>query len=238
MPKLNSLNGMNIAGVQALSLIDYPEKPCSIIFTQGCVFRCSYCHNPDLIPLDAPSVAKTADEVIEFLSKRASFVDAVCITGGEPTLQTGLEEFIVRLKDIGLSVKLDTNGIRPDIISRLLEKKLVDYIAMDLKHRWEEYPAVIRISNQGIIDRCKETFPLIQSSGVPHEFRTTIMPGVHTREDFFSIAGQLVPGERYYIQKTVTKKTLEPLTGICEFDVVELVKDLQGTFSHLIIGCR
>lgn len=229
---------MNIAGVQALSLIDYPEKPCSIVFTQGCVFRCSYCHNPDLIPLDTSSGEKTPDEVISFLSKRASFVDAVCITGGEPTLQPGLEEFIVRLKDTGLSVKLDTNGIRPDTVSRLIEKKLVDYIAMDLKHRWEEYPAVIHISNQGIIDRCKETFSLIQSSGIPHEFRTTIMPGVHTREDFFSIVGQLSPGERYYIQKTVIKKTLEPIASECLFDVDELVRDLREEFPNLTIGCR
>lgn len=229
---------MNIAGIQALSLLDYPEKPCSIIFTQGCVFRCSYCHNPDLISLTTSSGEKTPDEVVSFLSKRASFVDAVCITGGEPTLQPGLEEFIVRLKDIGLSVKLDTNGIRSDTVSRLIERKLVDYIAMDLKHRWKEYPAVISISNQGIIDRCRETFSLIQSSSVPHEFRTTIMPGVHTREDFFGIVEQLIPGERYYIQKTVTKKTLEPIASECSFDTDELVRDLRETFPRLTIGGR
>ncbi len=229
---------MNIAGVQPLSLLDYPEKPCSIIFTQGCIFRCSYCHNPDLIPLDVTSGSKTPDEVIAFLSKRASFVDAVCITGGEPTIHPGLEEFIVRLKDIGLSVKLDTNGIRPDVVSQILEKKLVDYIAMDLKHRWEEYPAVIRVSSQQLIDRCKETFSLVQSSGVPHEFRTTIMPGVHAPEDFFAIVGYLNKGERYYIQKTVTKKTLEPLVASCDFDVDELVRDMREKFPQLIIASR
>lgn len=229
---------MLIAGIQPLSLLDYPEKPCSIIFTQGCVFRCSYCHNPELIPISASIQGKTPEEVLQFLSKRASFVDAVCITGGEPTLQLGLENFIQKLKDIGFFVKLDTNGIRPDVVSRLSEKNLVDYIAMDLKHRWEEYGAVIRVSNQYMVDRCKETFSVIQSSGIPHEFRTTIMPGVHTREDFFSIVEQLIAGERYYVQKTVTKKTLEPLAESCPFDLDQLLLDLRATFPDISITSR
>ncbi|MBI4599872.1 anaerobic ribonucleoside-triphosphate reductase activating protein [Candidatus Uhrbacteria bacterium] len=229
---------MQIAGVQPLSLLDYPGKPCSIVFTQGCVFRCAYCHNPDLIPLAPATVGKTSDEVFSFLSKRASFVDAVCITGGEPTLQTGLEPFIEKLKDMGFSVKLDTNGIRPDIVARLVKNKKVDYIAMDLKHRWEEYASVIRVANPALVDRCKETFFLIQSSDVPHEFRTTIMPGVHTREDFFCIAEQLLLGEQYYIQKTATKKTLEPLPEPTTLDLHQLVLDLRATFPHVSIACR
>ncbi len=229
---------MVIAGIQPLSLLDYPGKPCSIIFTQGCVFRCAYCHNPELIPLKPSLLGKSVEEALSFLSERSSFVDAVCITGGEPTLQAGLEDFICHLKESGFFVKLDTNGIRPDIVSRLIEKKHVDYIAMDVKHRWDEYGAVIRVSNQYMVDRCKETFALIRSSGIPHEFRTTIMPGVHTREDFFLIIEQLAPGEHYYIQRTARKKTLEPLVEGSPFDLKQLVMDLRATFPDIAIAYR
>lgn len=229
---------MFIAGIQALSLLDYPEKPCSIIFTQGCVFRCSYCHNPELIPLNPSLPGKSTDEVFSFLRERVSFIDAVCITGGEPTLQAGLEDFIRELKENGFFVKLDTNGIRPDIVSRLIEKKHVDYIAMDIKNRWEGYGSVIRVANQAMIDRCKETCSLIGSSDIPHEFRTTIMPGVHTREDFFLIIEQLRPGEHYYIQRTARKKTLEPLVEGCSFDLKQLLLDLRATFPDVAISYR
>jgi pyruvate formate lyase activating enzyme len=231
---------MTIAGIQPLSLLDYPEKPCSIVFTQGCVFRCAYCHNPELIPLQAAGEhTKTIEETLRFLNERKSIVDAVCITGGEPTLQKDLEEFIVMLKGSGFHVKLDTNGIRPDIVSRLIEKKLVDYIAMDVKHRWEAYPGVIRIASESMVERCRETFSLIQSSNIAHEFRTTVAPGVHCEEDFFAIARMLRPGERYYIQNTSFVKNLDPaLPREIGFDVSMLVHNLQEAFPTLFIYGR
>lgn len=230
---------MNIAGVQPLSLIDYPEKPCSIIFTQGCVFRCAYCHNPDLIPLECSEQKKTVAEVLSFLKERLTLVDAVCITGGEPTIQAGLEDFIGQLKELGLLVKLDTNGIRPDIVSRLIEKKQIDYLAMDLKHRWEAYGEVIKVPHEALAARCKETFLTVQSSGIPHEFRTTILPGVHTEEDFFALVGYLQAGERYYIQQTSFKKTLDSsIEHEIGFDVSLLVEKLQRAFPDREIQLR
>jgi pyruvate formate lyase activating enzyme len=228
---------MNIAGIQQLSLIDYPCKPCSIVFTQGCVFRCSYCHNPDLIPFESKRIQQT-ESVLEFLKKRKAMVDAVCITGGEPTTQQGLVDFITVLKERGFFVKLDTNGIRPDVTGKLIADNLLDYIAMDLKAPWHKYLDVIKKGEQMAVEACKKTFRIIQGSGVAHEFRTTFMPGVHTRDDFFEMAGYLQPGERYFMQKTSFKKTLEPLEKDTVCNVYELLPQMRETFPLLTIGCR
>lgn len=229
---------MNIAGVQPLSLIDYPEKPCSIVFTQGCVFRCSYCHNPELIPFDAAMPLRDTAEVLLFFKERKRIIDAVCITGGEPTIQHDLIEFISALKALGLLVKLDTNGIRPDVVARVISYALVDYIAMDLKAPWNKYLDVIKLGTGETSEACKKTFSLIQSSGIAHEFRTTVLPGVHTRDDFFEMAGYLKPGERYVIQKTRFQKTLEPLDISTIFDPDDIINDLRTAFPSVIIEVR
>lgn len=228
---------MVIAGIQPLSLIDYPEKPCTIIFTQGCIFRCSYCHNPDLIPFDATS-PKNVEEAFEFLKNRKNVVDAVCITGGEPTIHTGLSEFLRKLKAEGFFVKLDTNGISPNVAEKLISEKLVDYIAMDVKAPWHKYLDVIKRGGQATIDACKKTFGIIQDSGVAHEFRTTVFPGVHTKEDFFDIAKYFVPGDQYFIQKTSFKKTLEPLDSTFLLDIVGIVEEMRNSFPSLHIASR
>ncbi|MBI4272731.1 anaerobic ribonucleoside-triphosphate reductase activating protein [Candidatus Uhrbacteria bacterium] len=228
---------MIVAGIQPVSLIDYPEKPCTVLFTQGCVFRCSYCHNPDLIPLESAS-PKNIEETFEFLKNRKAVVDAVCITGGEPTIHTGLSEFIKRLKKEGFFVKLDTNGIHPDVTQKLITDKLVDYIAMDVKAPWHKYLDVIKKGGRAAIDSCKKTFGVIQDSGIAHEFRTTVFPGVHTREDFFEIAENLIQGEQYFIQKTSFKKTLEPLDDADILDVDSLVKEMRNVFPYINIASR
>ncbi len=227
---------MNIAGLQPLSFIDFPGKLCSIVFTQGCPFRCSYCHNPELLPFSRHS--KDKGDVIEYLKGRRALVDAVCVTGGEPTMQEGLIDFLKTLKQYGFAVKLDTNGVRPDVIEEIIALHLVDYIAMDIKETWEKYPLVIRVDTKKTIESCKKTFSLIEASGIDHEFRTTIMPGVHTPDDFFLIVESFLPGTRYYIQKTSMKKTLEPLNNDEPLDVEHLVMDLRRTFSNITIGYR
>lgn len=233
---------MNIAGLQPVSLIDYPGKVATILFTQGCLFRCSYCHNPDLVELvsvDGRASRYPAGEVLAFLESRKKMVDAVCITGGEPTIQPGLEDFIQQLKERGFSVKLDTSGVRPDVCERLLQKNLLDYIAMDIKHRWEAYPQVTQRPDKGLAEKCRATFLAVQSSGVAHEFRTTVFPGVHTPDDFFAIAGELLPGEQYYIQQTEFQKNLDPtLTRDMGFLVPQLIGSLQASFPLLTIASR
>jgi pyruvate formate lyase activating enzyme len=226
---------MVIAGFQPLSLLDYPETPCSIIFTQGCLFRCSYCHNPELISFER-SGKKSFDEILLLVEKRKHIVGAVCITGGEPTLQPDLIDCLHTLKRCGISVKLDTNGVRPLVVAQVINEGLVDYIAMDIKQIWENYADVTRVAHRSYEQACQETMKTIQNSRVSHEFRTTILPGVHTQEDFFRIASLLREGETYSIQKTRFEKTLEPvLQQNIGFDVSRLVASLQENYPLLFI---
>ena len=229
---------MNIAGLQKLSLLDYPGNPCAIIFTQGCSFRCAFCHNPELIPMKGKA-RLAEDEVMAKLEANRKMVDAVCITGGEPTLQSDLPRFMKRLKDIGFKVKLDTNGVTPLMIKEVISDGLADYFAMDLKQRWEKYDEVIRVNSPGLIERARETFGIIQNSGIPHEFRTTILPHSHTEEDFMNMCGYLKPGENYFIQETRFEITLEPnLPRQKSFDTAELVAKLRAAYPTLNIDKR
>lgn len=230
---------MKIAGLQPLSLIDYPEKNSTVVFTQGCPFRCAFCHNPELIPVDATAPGMSDEDVLEHLKKYRRMLDGVCITGGEPTIQPDLEEFIQKIKALGLAVKLDTNGVHPEKVRGLLEKNLLDYLAMDLKHTWEKYDQVVRVANPTVIENCRRTFELIQNSGVEHEFRTTIFPGVHTEKDFEIMASYLKPGEKYFIQATRFTKTLDPnLPHDFGFVLPELIAKLQSLYPQLIIDER
>jgi pyruvate formate lyase activating enzyme len=201
---------MVIAGFQPFSLLDYPGKSCSIVFTQGCAFRCPYCHNPELIPMQPTTSTVHESTIFQYLADHKKMLDGVCITGGEPTLQTDLPAFIRRVKEVGLLVKLDTNGIHPKMVKELIDEGCIDYFAMDLKHTWEKYDRVIRVGGTQTVAHCRETFALIQNSGVDHEFRTTICPGIHTEQDFFDMVGYLKGGERYFIQETQFKIVLDP----------------------------
>lgn len=203
---------MTIAGFQPLSLGDYPGVICSIVFTQGCLFRCVYCHNPELIPMESPNPQTLLSEetILERLEQRKKMVEGVCITGGEPTIHIDLPTFIKKIKQRGLLVKLDTNGVNPRMVEQLLKDRLVDFFAMDLKHGWDRYTDVIGAVQKNVIENCKKTFDLIQTSSVPHEFRTTVYPGLHKSEDLEGIADQLHEGERYALQQIRYEKTLNP----------------------------
>lgn len=229
---------MRIGGYQPLSLIDYPGTICSIVFTQGCPFRCGYCHNPDLV--DASSAPAVEEErVFDHLGAHKNMIEAVCITGGEPTIQPDLRAFIERVKGMGFLVKLDTNGVNPKLMRGLFDDGLLDYVAMDLKNAWARYRDVIRAGGDAIVDQCRETFGVIQESGVPHEFRTTVHPGVHTTNDFVEMAGYLKPGETYYIQETRFVKTLDPnvpKSGSVFPD--HLIQLLRSRYPELIIEKR
>ncbi len=166
-------------------------------------------------------------------------LDGVCITGGEPTIQVGLRRFIEQVKEIGMSVKLDTNGVHPDLVQELLDAKLIDYLAMDLKHRWEKYETVARSGGSKTIENCQRTFGIIQNSGIDHEFRTTVFPGGHTEEDFVEMVSYLKEGEKYFIQDTQFIKTLEKeLVQTKVFDVKELVEKLRQQYPGIHIDLR
>jgi pyruvate formate lyase activating enzyme len=195
-------------GLQRLSLIDYPGKLCATIFTAGCNFRCPYCYNEDII-LNYPEMPKISeDKIIEFLHPRLGFLDGVCVTGGEPTIHRELPKFLGRLKSIGSLVKLDTNGSRPKALAYVMEKGLVNYIALDVKVPLGRYEETVRyrVKPEGL----KETIKLIRRSGIDHEFRTTVVPGLLDGDDLEEIARTLAGSKRYVLQQFRPGKTLCP----------------------------
>jgi pyruvate formate lyase activating enzyme len=189
---------MIAAGLQKLSLVDYPGHLSAVVFLQGCNFRCGYCQNPDLI-----KAQKTFDlneeDIFSFLEKRRDKLEAVVISGGEPAIHEDLPGFIRELSGYGLKVKLDTNGSVPSMIKKLLQEGLLDYIALDIKTSLSKYHL---LTDQRDIDKAlAESIRLCMSSGIPYEFRTTCVPGIVDEEDLISI-GELVKGaERYFLQQ-------------------------------------
>lgn len=183
---------MLICGIQKLSLLDYPEKTAATIFTGGCNFRCPFCHNASLVTGAGDAPVLSEEEIIEFFSHRKGKLDGVCITGGEPLLQPDLEDFIRRIRTMGFLIKLDTNGVYTDRLANLIDEKLLDYIAMDVKNSEEKYPLTVGVPDFDILP-IKNSIELIKSSGLTYEFRTTLVRGLHTSEDMLGI-GKLVSG--------------------------------------------
>ena len=162
---------MKFGGLQKLSMIDFPGHISAVVFAPRCNYACPYCHNPSLLALK-PSDGISAEEVLSFLSRRVGLLEGVTVTGGEPTLSRDLPDFLRRVKGMGFRIKLDTNGSNPDMVEELLEEKLLDYIAMDLKTLPERYPELVG-APINIEPRLKESISLAMGSGVPYEFRTT-----------------------------------------------------------------
>lgn len=197
---------MRLGGLQRSSLIDYPGKVCAIVFTIGCNFRCPYCHNPELVDETAEEISES--DFFNFLKRRVGLLDAVTITGGEPTVHDDLIEFITQIKKLGFLVKLDSNGTRPDMLRHLIENQLVDYIAMDIKAPLRKYEATI--ARPVDIANIKESIALLQEENVLYEFRTTVVKALLPIEDFHEI-GKLIQGASlYYLQKFVPTKLLNP----------------------------
>jgi pyruvate formate lyase activating enzyme len=199
---------MIIGGFQRFSLIDYPDKISAIVFTQGCSFRCPYCHNPELVdPKDSANIGLKEDEILSFLDRRKGKLNAVTITGGEPLLQSDLSAFLSAIKRLRYLVKLDTNGSFPSRLKKIIELKSVDYIAMDIKTSLDKYHQVIKrtIDTRKILDSIR----LIMDSGLDYEFRTTVVKALFEKDDFYKI-GQLIKSARLYVlQKFVPSKTLD-----------------------------
>lgn len=231
---------MIVGGLQKLTLVDYPGNVAAIIFTKGCIFRCPYCHNPDLV-LPTRGVEIPISEIYQFLEEKKTFLDGICISGGEPTLHKDLPDFIAHIKSLGYKVKLDTNGVTPEMITELISKKLVDYFAMDLKQTWGKYQKIANVApgKERFIESCKKTFKIIQNSGVPHEWRTTVLPGIHTEADFIEMASWLLPGEQYFIQDINYKTTLDVnLDKTKRINIPSLINTLQNLYPKLLIQQR
>jgi pyruvate formate lyase activating enzyme len=199
---------MDIGGLQKFSLIDYPDKICAIIFTQGCNFRCPYCHNPELSNPDLYDTSIPVTDIFSFLEKRKGKLDAVSITGGEPTLQADLIDFIKLIKEMNYLVKLDTNGSHPDVLETLITNNLINYIAMDVKAPWNKYQNITRSTIKPEI--IKKSIQLITKSNIPYEFRTTVVKSQLSTEDLLTIGKNLKYSRRYVLQKFVPTKTRDP----------------------------
>jgi pyruvate formate lyase activating enzyme len=198
---------MKIGGFQKVSLIDYPGRISAVVFTQGCNFRCPFCHNPELVDPERFEDLIPEAEILSFLQRRRGRLDAVVITGGEPTMQPELVPFIIRLRAMGFQVKLDTNGALPDPIGEMLDRKLLDYVAMDLKAPLERYGEVTKTMTDQ--QRIQRSISLIMGSGVDYEFRTTAVKSLLSPADI-ELIGRLIPGaKRFVLQKFVPTKTLD-----------------------------
>ena len=191
-------------GFQKHSLIDFPGTIACVIFTQGCNFRCPYCHNPDLIPPPGRGSGKSTylEEVFAFLKKRRGLLDGVVITGGEPTLQWGLDQFCLKIRKMGYKVKLDTNGSRPGVLENLLARKLVDYVAMDIKTHLALYPKLTGPNIDPALIR--KSIELIMDQAPDYEFRTTcVRPFID--EKIMEDIGKLIHGANLYILQACTR---------------------------------
>lgn len=197
---------MRLGGLQHSSLIDYPGKICAIVFTIGCNFHCPYCHNPELVNETAEEISE--EDFFRFLESRVGLLDAVTITGGEPTLHNDLIIFIHRIKQMGFLVKLDSNGTNPTILKELINAKLIDYVAMDIKSPLQKYSETV--ARPADLERIKESIDLLREGSVAYEFRTTVVKALLSPEDF-PIIGELINGaDTYYLQKFIPTKLLNP----------------------------
>lgn len=225
-----------INGFNKTTLLDYPGHLAATIFLGGCNFRCPFCHNASLVLAPESQPVISEDEIFATLKKRIGILEGVCITGGEPTLYTGLLEFIKQIKGLGFLVKLDTNGSNPNIIRKLLEEKLIDYVAMDIKNSKEKYNATTGIKNINT-DMVSESISVLLNSNIDYEFRTTVVKNFHETSDFFSIGKWINGAESYYIQPFEDSGNLisDGLSGFSLSELMQFKKTASPFVKHIDI---
>jgi pyruvate formate lyase activating enzyme len=229
---------MQIGGILKTTLLDYPDKVACIVFTVGCNFRCGFCHNPDLVDpkrgsasnLEAEPQLIPEEYFFTFLESRKKIIDGVVITGGEPTLQKDLKDFIIKVKAKGFLVKLDTNGTNPELLKELIEQKLVDYIAMDLKTLPEKYSSIVSVK----VDPAKilRSINILLGSKIDYEFRTTVVEGLHTKADLINMAKLISGAKKYYLQKFRASEKL------LNNDFKEKKSLKQSELEEIALECR
>jgi len=188
---------MKISGIQKLTLLDFPGKVACTVFTPGCNLRCPFCHNATLVFSCTDEIGE--ENVLAFLKKRVGILDGMCVTGGEPLLQKDIADFLRKVKALGYQIKLDTNGTFPDRLQPLLAEQLVDYVAMDIKAAPGNYDNATGVVTD--LEKVRQSVELLKHSGIPYEFRTTTVKGIHTTADFTELAQWLQGAENYYIQQ-------------------------------------
>ena len=207
---------MDFVGIDKFSLLDYDENVSVVIFAPTCNYRCPFCHNGDSVL--GSNAAIPFEEILSFLKSRVGLIDAVVVSGGEPTLMDDLEEKIEKIKELGFKIKLDTNGTNPDVLNKLLRKNLINYVAMDIKNSENRYAETVGVTNP-LMDKIKQSISIIMNSGIDYEFRTTLVAEYHTKESIEEM-GQLIKGaKKLFLQKFVDregviKKGLHPVEEV------------------------
>ena len=220
---------MDFVGIDKFSLLDYEDKVSCVLFCKPCNFRCPFCHN-GLTVLQADTYIPFND-ILTYLQSRKGLIDAVVVSGGEPTLMPDLKEKIIKLKEMGFLVKLDTNGTNPDVIKDLYENHLIDYVAMDIKNSLDKYPLTVGTKNVDA-DKIKQSIDYLMNSGIDYEFRTTLISEFHNKEDMYHL-GELINGsKRLYLQKFVERESCIQ-KGLHEVDETS-VKEFQKILSFYI----
>ncbi|MBQ4515781.1 MAG: anaerobic ribonucleoside-triphosphate reductase activating protein [Clostridia bacterium] len=193
---------LNILGLQKLTLLDFPGNMACTVFLGGCNFRCPFCHNRALVVNPDFSAAMDKNEFYSFLEKRQGVLDGVCITGGEPLLSSGIFDFAKEIKEMGFKIKLDTNGSFPDRMTKLIEDKLIDYVAMDIKNSPARYRETVGVESFDIAP-VKESVNILLSDVIPYEFRTTLVREFHTPQDMVDIGEWISGAKQYFLQSFV-----------------------------------
>lgn len=238
---LRSNTSLTFRGWQKTSLAEYPGKISTVLFSPGCNFRCSFCYNEELVSKSQNLPLFSTENVIEFLQRRKSLYQSVVISGGEPTLQSSLPCFIERLKHMNFLVGLETNGTNPDMLAQLLERKIVDYIAMDIKTAldFKEYQTITGILSRPLFDGVIESVHLLLNACVEIEFRTTVIPAYHTKEILSEIARSIHGAPTYVLQRFVPGKSiLGVIPGESLFTIKALraiQKELQHHFHYCVL---
>ena len=218
---------MKIVGFQKLTMVDYPGKMACIIFTEGCNYRCPYCHN-SLLVYEKSDYEMDEEEIFNYIDKRKGIIEGIVISGGEPTLQKDLKEFLIKLRNYPISIKLDTNGSNPKIIKELIDNNLVDYIAMDIKNSIKKYPITSAI-NKINTDNVLESINILKKSKIDYEFRTTIVKELHDIEDIKEIR-KLIGKSKYYIQNFRDNENVKysNLHGFTDIELNEIKNNIDG----------
>ena len=229
---------MFIAGIEKLTTLDFPGHLAAVVFAPGCNFRCGFCHNPHLV--DKNLLKETKNDLISeeaffnFLNKRKGLLEGVCISGGEPTLQSDLVDFSLKIKNAGFLVKIDTNGANSKMLEALIKEKAVDFFAMDIKTSLPNYKNLVEADfPMREIEKSKE---LVQNSGLSYEFRTTVIKGIHTPKVFEEIGQWLESADEYYIQnfrnKTVLDEKYRNMKGFSDEELLQIKSLMEKYVKH------
>jgi len=191
---------MEILGIEKVSLVDYENKICATIFTGGCNFLCPFCHNAQIVKKELKKY--NDEEILSYLKDRRKLLDAVTISGGEPTLQSDLIDFASKIKSMGYLIKLDTNGTLPSVVEKLAKNKLINYVAIDIKNSFDDYPPICGVK-QVNTDNIKQTLKILKEHNINYELRTTLVEGYHTKDTISKMAEDLKGEKLLYLQKFV-----------------------------------